>query len=277
MHGKRLQGLFLSGCLLATLLAAGCFQAAGDTLQSTSVAQGIATFTQSPTQPPPASETPSPEPEETEDIFISATPESSGSVLAQPTEEESDSFALQLESGDMTATALIERATAQAATLTAIANPTEVIVTLPPVATETPVLQQPIPTQPLISGADCIHVVRASDRNLWRISLLYGVTVHDIAAATGIANIQMIIVGDQLIIPGCGTAGSSHSPPGGGGDQGGGGLPDSGGGGVIHTVRQNETLFKISLQYGVSVSAIAAANGIGNINLIYIDQQLVIP
>jgi LysM repeat protein len=275
MHGKLLRRLFLGGCLLVTVLAAGCFQAAGDTLQSTSVAQGIATFTQSPTQQPPPSETPSPEPETTEDPFATATPESSGSVLAQPTEEEQVDFALQLESGDMTATALIERATLQAATMTALANPTEVIVTLPPVATETPDFSQPVPTQPIISGADCIHVVRASDRNLWRISLLYGVTVHQIAASTGIANIQLIHIGDQLIIPGCGTSGSSQSPP--GGDQGGGSPGGGSGGGVIHTVRQNETLFQISLQYGVTVSAIAAANGIGNINMIYIDQQLVIP
>ena len=144
--------------------------------------------------------------------------------------------------------------------------------TLPPVETATPVLQQPQPQQPVVSGADCIHVVQASDRNLWRISLLYGVTVHQIAAATGLSNIQLIHVGDQLVIPGCGTTGY-RQPPGTGGDQGGGGSA----GGVIHTVLQGETLYQISLQYGVSVSAIAAANGISNINLIYIDQQLVIP
>ncbi len=192
------------------------------------------------------------------------------------TEPAADSFALQLESGDMTATALIERATYQAATATALAFPTEVIVTLPPPETATPVLQSPVNQQPIVSGADCIHVVRASDRNLWRISLLYGVTVYQIANASGIANIQVIHVGDQLVIPGCGTLGVSQSPPG-SGDQGGGGLPNSGGGGQIHVVQQGETLFQISLQYGVSVSAIAAANGISNINLIYIDQQLVIP
>ena len=45
----------------------------------------------------------------------------------------------------------------------------------------------------------------------------------------------------------------------------------------VHVVRQGETLFQISMQYGVPVADIAAANGISNINIIYLGQTLVIP
>lgn len=47
--------------------------------------------------------------------------------------------------------------------------------------------------------------------------------------------------------------------------------------GVVHLVQPGENLFRISLRYGTSMSAIASANGIVNIHRIYAGQQLVIP
>ncbi len=44
-----------------------------------------------------------------------------------------------------------------------------------------------------------------------------------------------------------------------------------------HVIQPGETLFRIATRYGVSVSALAAQNGISNVNLIYPGQQLVIP
>lgn len=44
-----------------------------------------------------------------------------------------------------------------------------------------------------------------------------------------------------------------------------------------HVVQPGETLFRISQQYGVSVDAIAAANGISNVNQLNVGQQLIIP
>jgi LysM repeat protein len=46
---------------------------------------------------------------------------------------------------------------------------------------------------------------------------------------------------------------------------------------TIHVVQRGETLYSIARRYGVSVSAICAANGIANSRLIYAGQQLVIP
>lgn len=48
-------------------------------------------------------------------------------------------------------------------------------------------------------------------------------------------------------------------------------------GGGVHVVRRGETLSGIARRYGVTVRAIAAANGIRNINRIRIGQRLVIP
>ncbi|MEM6528412.1 MAG: LysM peptidoglycan-binding domain-containing protein, partial [Chloroflexota bacterium] len=67
------------------------------------------------------------------------------------------------------------------------------------VATQPPVAIQP--------GADCVHEVRAVDRSLYRLSLAYGVTVNQIAAASGIVNPDLIRIGQRLTIPGCGTTG----------------------------------------------------------------------
>jgi LysM repeat protein len=92
------------------------------------------------------------------------------------------------------------------------------------------------------------------------------VTINDIAAANGISNPNIIVVGTSLNIPGCSSGGPSPTTPT-------APLP----GGRTHTVQQGETLFQISLQYGVPVNSIAAANGISNINVIYINQVLTIP
>lgn len=270
MHTSVRRGLLALSCLFALFAATGCFQAAGDTLQATGIAQGVATFT--PTASPTDEEPPTPIPDEDEDegdLFVTATPDSAASVIEQEAE---DAQAQDIDPLNLTSTAIIERATVTAAaqlTQTAEAEITQFVPTATP-TTEFIFTPSPPPVAP---GADCIHQVQASDRNLWQISLLYGVTVHDIAAASGISNIQLILVGQRLTIPGCGTTG--YRPPPISDDQGGGGIPPSSG--RVHVVRQNETLFRIALQYGTTVAQLAAINGIANPNLIYIDQRIALP
>jgi lipoprotein-anchoring transpeptidase ErfK/SrfK len=46
---------------------------------------------------------------------------------------------------------------------------------------------------------------------------------------------------------------------------------------LSHTVRQGETLAAIARNYGVSVDALVAANGIADADLLYVGQTLVIP
>ena len=45
---------------------------------------------------------------------------------------------------------------------------------------------------------------------------------------------------------------------------------------VTHVVQRGENLFRIALRYGISVEAVASANGIANPALIYVGQRLVI-
>jgi LysM repeat protein len=262
-------------CLFALLLATACFQSAGDSLQATSVAQGFSTFTPipSPTEEPTNTPEEIAAPEETEavgdiQIVLTATPD----PFATPdtSEEETQqaaSIQQQIEIPEMTATALIERATQQAAlemTMTADAISTPVIPTLPPTVVF-PTATPPITDggiAPILPGGSCVHVVSRGE-NLFRISLRYGTTVHVLAAANGIPNINLILVGQRITIPNCSGGGVPTPPP---------------GGGTIHTVMQGENLFRISLRYGVTLSALLAANPqITNPNLIFINQQIVIP
>ncbi len=147
----------------------------------------------------------------------------------------------------------------------------------------------PNPTpQPVPSGGTR-YTVRAGD-TLSRIAGAYGVSVSAIAQANNIANINLIYVGQSLLIPGS----SSTPPP----------TPTptpqptpqptpnpnpnptpqptpdptpAPSTGTRYTVRAGDTLNRISATYGVSVSAIAQANRIANINLIYVGQVLTIP
>ena len=45
----------------------------------------------------------------------------------------------------------------------------------------------------------------------------------------------------------------------------------------IHVVQAGDTLFKLALQYGVSVEEIAAANGLTDVDTLDIDQEVIIP
>ena len=46
---------------------------------------------------------------------------------------------------------------------------------------------------------------------------------------------------------------------------------------TTYVVQPGDTLFRLSLRFNTSVSALAQANGISNVNLIYVGQTLTIP
>jgi LysM repeat protein len=143
-----------------------------------------------------------------------------------------------------------------AASLTETVTPTATPTSPPGVPTYTPT---PTPTTPPgTPGAPIVHVVQRGE-NLFRIALRYNTTVGAIAAANGILNPQFIYVGQKLTIP---QEGSTTPPS---------------GGGRTHVVRPGENLFRIALRYGTTPQAIAAANNLPNIHLIYVGQVLHIP
>ena len=95
------------------------------------------------------------------------------------------------------------------------------------------------------------------------IAVRYGTTVYAISQANGIVNPNLIYAGQVLWIP-TGYQPPTVTPP------------------VVqcrayHTVNWGETLYRIGAWYGVSPWAIAQANRIYNLNLIYSGQTLCIP
>lgn len=295
--------LALAGLLLMVMLtAAACFQSDGDTLQATSVSM-IATFTPPPTETPdaPPTETPiqliavtnTPDPLaqaqtdvaraqaqqafEVVDPFAStATAMALGIGLSQPIDlplglpedpllQTATAMAGGFLAGPtidplfMTATAYI-----QGATQTAAAPMTQTMEAMFPSTATLPVFATSSTTLP---GGTCAHTVAAGE-NLFRISLRYNTTIDAIASANGIVNPALISVGQSLTIPNCGGAsgGTTTTPTG-----------NAQAGERTHTVRQGESLFQISLTYNVPVNSIAARNGLSNPNLIFINQQLIIP
>lgn len=134
-------------------------------------------------------------------------------------------------------------------------------VTPPPSVGETPTPVPPQPTSPAepaptsAPGQGVEHVV-AWGETIESIASRYGVSADDIVAANNLTNPDLIRAGDVLIIPGV----SAPSPEPG-----------------VHIVRQGETLASIASMYGITVDAIARANGIVNANYIYVGQRLTIP
>ena len=305
--------LAMGALMLPAVLLSGCFQPAGDTLQATNISS-IATFTpvasETPIGPPSATpiqliavtNTPDPLAVAQTQVALSAAQQAVNDPFAQtatasaiglglsdpmlttgivedPMQQTATAMArgMILPTTDpfgqptldplfVTATAYITNATGTAAapmtqTMAALFPTLTPLVTQPPFATS-------FPTS--LPGGSCVHTVQAGE-NLFRISLRYNTTVDAIAAANGIVNPQLILVGQQLTIPNCGSGGGIAIQP---------TAPPTGGlqpGEQVHIVRQGETMMSISLQYNVPVNSIAQRNNLSNPNLIFINQELIIP
>jgi len=112
---------------------------------------------------------------------------------------------------------------------------------------------QPTPTPS--PATETTYIVQPGD-NLFRIGLKYGISWIQIAEANGLVNPNIIKVGDTLKIP---VNAPGPSPQ------------------FTHLVRPGDTLFKISLQYGIPWPAIATANNIPAPYVIYVGQTIRIP
>ena len=116
------------------------------------------------------------------------------------------------------------------------------------------------------------HTVQRGE-TLFCIGRAYGVDPYAIAAKNAIVNPSVIWPGQVLAIPDapavvaagwvCPAQFGGGSPP-----------PDCR---YYHTVVWGENLYRLSMRYGVTMWAIADANGITNMHYIYAGQVLCIP
>jgi LysM repeat protein len=266
---RRLFGIL---AVFTAVFITSCYQGASQGEQPTPISQLIPTNTMAPSATPSPSPAGLPTTSVTPNALAQAFPTSTVLVFGAESGSTPDPFQL-------TATRLYEQLTATVETgltMTAAAlgigsSPTPTFGFFP-TATPTPFTQT----------GTCTHTVQAGE-NLWRISQRYGVTVAALASANGIANMNLVVVGQQLVIPGCGTTGvvppGTAYPTADPGTGGGGFVPTQAPqpSGITHVVQQGETLFSISLRYGVNMYNIAYINNISDVNRILMNTTLQIP
>ena len=151
--------------------------------------------------------------------------------------------------------------------LNRIADPNRIYVGQELRLKDAPEAEAPAADVSTTSGGQVIHVVRRGE-STWGIATHYGVTVAAVAEANGLTNPGRIFAGTRLVIPG-GTppaprAATSQPAP-------------TTGGEVIHVVRRGESTWGIATHYGVTVAAVAEANGLTNPGRIFAGTRLVIP
>jgi murein DD-endopeptidase MepM/ murein hydrolase activator NlpD len=116
------------------------------------------------------------------------------------------------------------------------------------------------------------HVVARGD-NLTRIATRYGVSVEALKAINQLTNVDLIHVGQLILVPASGVTAaaapataapaSEPSAPSGSGD--------------VYVVQRGDSVYKIARRYGTTVQAIVATNNLANPSVLYAGQQLLIP
>lgn len=138
------------------------------------------------------------------------------------------------------------------------------------VPTQVPVVSRPVVVQPapgtVITTVTryVAYTVRAGD-TLASIAARYKTTIAAILSVNNILNADLVYVGQYLLIPIIRTTvvpGRSTTRP---------------ASGRTYIVRHGDNLFAIAARFGRDVYAIARANGILNLNYIFVGQVLIIP
>lgn len=108
------------------------------------------------------------------------------------------------------------------------------------------------------SGGQVVHVVQPGDQ-LFAIAERYGVATAELIAANNIQNPGLLRIGQRLIIPGVTELQAAAAT------------------GRLHVVQPGEGLGQIAAAYGVTIEGIARLNNLGNVEIIYPGQELIIP
>jgi N-acetylmuramoyl-L-alanine amidase len=114
--------------------------------------------------------------------------------------------------------------------------------------------------------ADVSHVVTVGE-TLTSIAAHFATTPQAIAKANHLANPNLVVIGAHLQIPGAAPAPARPPAP----------RPIALRTTVTYTVRSGDSLTTIAARYGVSTTALGAANSIRNPNLVRVGQVLTVP
>jgi LysM repeat protein len=123
--------------------------------------------------------------------------------------------------------------------------------------------QAAAPTAPATASAGGVYIVRPGD-TLISIAARHRVTVGQLAMANGLNWNSWVYVGQRLKVPGQASTPAVSTAP----------AASSGG---TYVVRPGDTLIAIAARHGVSVSRLAAANGLHVSSWVYVGQRLSIP
>jgi LysM repeat protein len=118
---------------------------------------------------------------------------------------------------------------------------------------------------------DCAYVVQRGD-TLFRIATNHQTTVAEITAANPGIDPNVIQPGQELTLPNCGVGAPANPAP---TTETSVGVPPAGG--STYTVQRGDTLYSISLQFGVTIQAIVEANNITDPDRLSPGQELIIP
>lgn len=117
---------------------------------------------------------------------------------------------------------------------------------------------------------DVTYTLQRGD-SLYRVSLVFGVTVDDLLAANSLSGPNGVYPGLIVRIPAPDEE-PSVIPP-----DAAPSTPDVSTGGRTYKVKMGDTLSQIAINYGVTVDGLVAANGLARASRIYIGQTLNIP
>lgn len=297
---------FLAGCVLP-FSSTGEAEATptADPNQGGGVDQPAA---ESGAEQPAAEETTQPEVEEAEET---AVPDEETTTQTTPAATPGETTTTETDQTETTATPETQP---EESTTTETTTPTETQTTEQ--TTQESTTSQTSPTAPTTTTCPVTHTVQAGE-NLYRIGLQYGMSWVPIANANGLANANAIYTGQVLIIPVAGCAPVPPQPPAGGttyvvqpGDNlfriglkfGISWVQIAEANGIVnpnqiyvgqvlkipvaqpgptpnftHVVQYGESLYTISIHYGVPWQAIAAANQIPPPYIVYAGQTIIIP
>lgn len=107
------------------------------------------------------------------------------------------------------------------------------------------------PAAPVFHPLLFTHTVSAGD-TLWSIARKYGVTYQALMQANNLDNPDLILIGQELVVPGRSASG-------------------------FHRVASGETLSSLARRYGVSLRELASANNLENVDYLRVGQILVVP